>query len=83
MAANTTKFSVGDRVRVKDPDGFIAEKARRLRDRVGTVVSFQMWSNRPIVLFDKVGRRKEARYDFDTRDLMLDSDFATEVHDAQ
>lgn len=72
MAREEHIFSIGDRVRVKDPDHYIAEKARRLRDRVGTVTALQVWTNRPIVLFEKIGRRQEVKYLFDHRDLALD-----------
>lgn len=60
---------IGQEVRVKDPDGYIESKARKLRNRVGVVVRFQQWSGRPIIRFRKEGRRQEFVCDFAACDL--------------
>lgn len=51
-------FPVGTRVRCADPDGYIADKACKLRNREGVVRTVQPFSSTPIIDFPAVGRRK-------------------------
>lgn len=51
-------FPVGTRVRCADPDAFIADVARRLRNREGIVARHQAFYGAPIVEFAKAGNRK-------------------------
>ena len=49
---------VGTRVRCTCPDEFLADTARKLRNRVGTVARFQDFGGNPIIEFAKEGNRK-------------------------
>lgn len=51
-------FPIGSMVRVKNPDDFKEEVARRLRNRVGVVERHQYNSGNAIVVFAEVGRRR-------------------------
>lgn len=51
-------FPVGTRVRCADPDNFMSDMARKLRNRDGVVRSHQAFSGTPIIDFPAVGRRK-------------------------
>ena len=55
-------YPVGALVRCVDPDEFMADTARKLRNRVGMVEGHQMWSRFPIVKFAKAGNRKEFKW---------------------
>lgn len=66
---------IGARVRCTDPEDFMVDVARKLRNRSGTVVSHQSFSNAPIILFEAVGRRREFRWvPPDPRHIKLDTD---------
>lgn len=52
------QFPVGTRVRCRDPDDYLSDVARKLRNREGVVRSLQPFSGTPIVDFPAVGRRK-------------------------
>lgn len=63
-------FAIGAKVVVKDPDGYVADKARRIRNRVGVVVAFQS-GGQPIVTFPKAGRRHEYHEPFRKEFLLV------------
>lgn len=62
---------IGTRVRVKNPDDFLSDKARKVRDRVGTVKSLTYPNGYPVVIFEAIGRRKEFIDRFEFRDLEI------------
>lgn len=55
-------FKLGDVVRCSDPDAFLVELARKLRNREGVIARFQMFSGAPIVDFPAIGRRKALQW---------------------
>ncbi len=57
-------YQKGDRVMVKPSmvDTFVEASARKIRDRVGIITGFSYPSQQPIVIFPKVGRRKEFKF---------------------
>jgi len=54
-------YPVGTVVKVKDPDGYIASVASKLRDRLGEVTGHTQPSSNPVVCFHAIGRRQEFR----------------------
>lgn len=58
MKSNWEGIAKGARVKCSNPEDFKAEVARKLRDREGSVVRFQVFSGAPIIEFPQVGRRK-------------------------
>lgn len=55
-------LKIGDRVRCTDPESFMADVARKLTNRSGTVTRFQQFSGAPIIDFAAVGRRKPFKW---------------------
>jgi len=53
------KFPVGSTVRATQPNDYQSHIAAKLRNRVGVVERHQYFSERPIVRFPAIGRRKE------------------------
>ena len=56
------ELKVGDKVRATYPQDFVQEVERKLRNRVGVIVQFQMFSGTPIIEFPASGRRKAYKW---------------------
>ena len=86
----SAKYSIGDLVRVANPEHFISVFARRIEGRVGLIDGVLGTALRPTerryrIRFPKVGRRPEfvTSYEFNARDLAQVAEPAATTREGQ